>query len=100
MTGTLPLASLKPSCRRTLYALRAAGGRGATTGELCRPEVGGIRFGARVHELREAGCVIFRVELRPGRYRYWLQTDVFEQQRPRTRAHDTAEPQLEFGEAA
>jgi hypothetical protein len=34
----LPLTDLKPSARRTLYALRQAGQKGATTGELCQPE--------------------------------------------------------------
>lgn len=59
--------------RRVLLALAAAGGRGATTAELCQPAVGGVRFGGRVHELRERG---FKIEQaydgHPGRHRYWL----------------------------
>jgi hypothetical protein len=92
----LPLKLLVPSGRRTLYALRAAGNVGVTNGALCQASVGGNRFGARLHELRKHGCVIFKVELRPGRYRYWLVKDVFETQRTVTRAHDHCEPQLDL----
>jgi hypothetical protein len=95
-----PLSDLKPSARRVLYALRAAGKKGATTGDLCSPEVGGKGFSGRVLELREAGCVVFRVQIRPGWWRYWLQKDVFEPQVTRVRAHDTAEPQLDLTDVA
>lgn len=63
---------LKPTTRRVLRALIAAGGRGATTHELCQPQVGGTRFGGRLHELRELGFVIARRQERAGRWRYWL----------------------------
>jgi hypothetical protein len=95
----LPLTDLKPSARRTLYALRQAGQKGATTGELCQPDVGGIRFGARVQELRDMGCVVYRVQLRPGRWRYWLTVDAFEAQMPRRPVIED-EAQIEIGEAA
>lgn len=98
--SALPLSSLKPSARRVLYALRAAGQKGATTGELAQPDCGGTRFGARIDELRKAGCVVFRVQLQPGRWRYWLQEDVFEAQETRVRAHDQAEPQLDLTDVA
>jgi hypothetical protein len=79
MTAPLPLTLLKPSCRRVLYTLRHAGATGATTSELCQPDTGGIRFGARINELRDYGCTITRVQLRPGAWRYWLVgTDPFE----------------------
>jgi hypothetical protein len=100
VTGHVPLSTLRPTARRTLYALRQAGEKGCTNGELLQPSVGGNRFGARLHELREAGCVIFRVELRPGRYRYWLTRDVYEPQRVLTRAHDQVEPQLDLTDLA
>lgn len=96
MSAPLPLRLLKPSARRTLYALRAAGNTGVLNGTLCQPDVGGGRFGARIHELRESGCVIYRAELRPGRYRYWLVKDPFEAQRTVIRAHDRHEPQLDL----
>lgn len=92
----LPLKLLVPSGRRVLYALRAAGDTGVLNGALCQPDVGGNRFGARVHELRKHGCVIYRAELRPGRYRYWLVKDVFERQVNVVRAHDQPEPQLDL----
>jgi hypothetical protein len=94
--SALPLKLLVPSGRRTLYALRAAGDTGVTNGALCQPSVGGNRFGARIHELRKHGCVIYRAELRPGRYRYWLVEDVFESPRTVVRAHDQTEPQLDL----
>lgn len=96
MSDLRPLQSLKPSARRVLYALRAAGQRGATTGDLAAPDMGGKGFSGRILELREAGCVIFRVQIRPGWWRYWLQVDVFEAQQTRVRAHDSAEPQLDL----
>jgi hypothetical protein len=63
---------VKPSAARVLIVLRAAGRVGAPTGLLCRPEIGGARFGARVKELRQAGCLIENVRERPGSDRYWL----------------------------
>lgn len=100
MTGEIPLKSIRPSARRVLYALREAGQKGTTNTALCQPDVGGSRFGARLHEMRELGLVVFTAELRPGRYRYWLQVDPFEPQVTRVRAHDQAEPQLDLVEAA
>jgi hypothetical protein len=63
---------MRPSARRVLRALEAAGGRGATTHDLCQPDVGGIRFGARIKELRDEGYEIRRVEERAGSHRYTL----------------------------
>lgn len=63
---------MKPSALRVLKTLRAAGKAGCTTSVLCLPEAGGARFGARVKELRDAGCVIENVRERQGSDRYWL----------------------------
>lgn len=63
---------MRPSARRVLQALEAAGGRGATTRELCQPHTGGIRFSARIKELRDEGYEIRRVEERAGSHRYTL----------------------------
>jgi hypothetical protein len=57
---------------RVLDALETADIRGATTAELCQPSVGGIRFGARLYELREMGYVILTRPVRRGSYRYVL----------------------------
>lgn len=43
---------MKPSTRRVLDRLRQGP---ATTAQLCQPDVGGLRFGARLLELREVG---------------------------------------------
>lgn len=43
---------------RVLTALVAAGDRGLTNVQLCHPDVGGNRFGARIKELRDAGIPI------------------------------------------
>jgi hypothetical protein len=63
------MTSLKPGAVRVLHALHNAGPRGATTHALCQPDVGGTRFGARVHELRGLGLVITVRQERPGSYR-------------------------------
>jgi len=42
------------------------------TGDLCRPEVGGCRFGARVAELRAEGFDIHEERVRQGASRYVL----------------------------
>ena len=49
---------MKPSALRVARTLLAAPGRTLTTHELAQPNVGGLRFGARIAELREAGCEI------------------------------------------
>lgn len=63
---------MKPTAKRVLRALETAGGRGATTHDLCQPDVGGLRFGGRIHELRELGYVIEARPARAGSYRYTL----------------------------
>lgn len=68
-----PLPAMKPATRRVLAALLAAGARGATTHDLCQPDVGGIRVSARVFEIREIGLRVDVQQLRPGSYRYTLQ---------------------------
>lgn len=70
--ATDPAVRLKPAANRVLNALRGAGQRGLTTAELCQPEVGGCRFGARVHEIRNAGFVVVNRRIRNGSDRYWL----------------------------
>jgi hypothetical protein len=66
------MTPLKPSARRVLSALQAAGTRGATTHELGQAHVGGFRFGARIHELRDADYVIVERRERRGSSRYTL----------------------------
>ena len=46
---------MKPSCRRVLDRLRQGP---ATTHDLMQADVGGVRFGARLRELRELGFSI------------------------------------------
>jgi hypothetical protein len=44
-----------------------------TTAQLCQPQVGGARFGARLHELEhDFGCVFDKRSLRPGSWLYKL----------------------------
>jgi len=65
---------MSPTCRRILAALEHAGPRGLTTAQLCQPEAGGVRFSARVMELREAGYEIDDRCVRKGSWRYWLRS--------------------------
>lgn len=54
---------------RILYALR----RGPqTTSALCQPDVGGVRFGARLMELRADGYTITEERLGPSSHLYTL----------------------------
>lgn len=53
-------------------ALYRAGSRGATTAELAQPDVGGVRFGGRIAELRAEGFRISETYERPGSHRYHL----------------------------
>ncbi|MCW3039450.1 MAG: hypothetical protein JWM31_1355 [Solirubrobacterales bacterium] len=55
-----------------IAALEAAGERGCTTAELCQPDVGGVRFGGRIDELRKAGYIIRESRIRQGSHRYVL----------------------------
>lgn len=63
---------MKPTTKRVLRALIAAGSAGATTRDLCQPDVGGVRFGGRLHELRGMGLNIETRRERQGSNRYWL----------------------------
>ena len=54
-----------------LRLLKDAGTRGVTTAEIMRAGVG-ERFGARLHELREAGHTIHSEHVRQGSWRYTL----------------------------
>lgn len=53
-------------------ALEAAGERGCTTADLCSPAVGGVRFSARIMELREQGYIIRESQIRQGSHLYVL----------------------------
>ena len=64
--------TLKPSTLRVLQALRDASPNGLTTNELCQPEHGGVRFGARIEELRDKGYVIETERIRNNSHRYRL----------------------------
>lgn len=46
---------MKPSCQRVLTRLRSADGAWVRGIDLAAPDVGGLRFGGRVHELRQMG---------------------------------------------
>lgn len=70
---------MKPSTRRVLASLREGGERGRTTAELCQPDVGGVRFSARIQELRDAGHVISKCQVRQGSWRYWLRDEALEE---------------------
>ena len=52
---------MKPTARRCLEALRAANGGWVRGMLLASPDVGGLRFGGRLHELRALG---YRIERR------------------------------------
>ena len=54
---------------RVLAALQAGP---QTTGMLCQPDVGGVRFGARLMELRDEGHRILERRLRAGSSLYTL----------------------------
>lgn len=63
----------KLSAKQRVYrALYDAGPNGCTTAQLCQPGVGGVRFGARVKELRDEGNVIHSRVERAGSSRYVL----------------------------
>ncbi len=49
---------MKPTCERVLARLRAADSGWVRGIDLAHPDVGGLRFGGRVHELRAMGHVI------------------------------------------
>lgn len=49
---------MKPTCAAVLARLRAAEGGWVRGIDLAHPDVGGLRFGGRVHELRAMGHVI------------------------------------------
>jgi hypothetical protein len=57
------------ACDRIIAALRTGP---KVTGELADPAVGGVRFSARVMELRARGFVIEDVLVRQGQWRYRL----------------------------
>ena len=60
---------MKPSSARVLARLQEGP---AMTADLCKPEVGGCRFGARVAELRSEGYDIHEERVRQGASRYVL----------------------------
>jgi hypothetical protein len=49
---------MKPTCKAVLDRLRAANGGWVRGIDLAAPNVGGLRFGGRVHELRVMGHAI------------------------------------------
>jgi hypothetical protein len=100
-SNALPALPGQKRGARAVYALlKQRGDRGAVTSELCQPGIGGCRFGARVQELRDAGCTIARVQLRPGRWRYWLTVDPFDVPVPRAPAREPEPDRLPLEDAA
>lgn len=79
---------------RILHALQRAGSRGCTTAELCQPDLGGVRFGARIKELRDDGHTIVEQIVRKGSHRYVLVADkpAREQAAPDPRAQAYTRP--------
>lgn len=64
---------MKPSTRRVFDALLAAPNRTLTTHALCQPDLGGVRFGGRLHELKhDHGCVIEGHRIHEGGWAYKL----------------------------
>jgi hypothetical protein len=62
---------VKPSCARVLHRLQAAEGAWVSGLALYTPDVGGLRYGGRIEELRKAG---HNIEGRPDpsrRTRVW-----------------------------
>lgn len=57
---------------RILTALKDAGPSGLLTANLCQPEIGGVRFSARLLELRDEGWEIREERVRQGSHRYVL----------------------------
>ena len=51
---------MKPTCKRVLERLRAAESGWVRGLDLSHPDVGGLRFGGRIHELRKMGYQIER----------------------------------------
>lgn len=51
---------MKPSCARVLARLRVANGNWVPGMALAMPDTGGLRFGGRIHELRQMGFTIER----------------------------------------
>lgn len=59
--------------RKVLHAFLSAPGHRLTTAELCRVEIAGGRYGARIHELEHAhGCHFEKRCLRQGSWLYTL----------------------------
>ena len=84
---------MKPTTARVLRTLQDAGERGATTAELCQPDVGGVRFAARVHELRHLhGHTIVETRVRQGSSRYVLRSEFLPGATPTGREADEGEP--------
>lgn len=70
MNVQLELSRRATNAQRVLAALRQAGAVGVTNMELA--ELGGYRFGGRIHELRRDGTAILRRHERGGTWRYWI----------------------------
>ncbi len=49
---------MKPTCKAVLARLSAADGAWVRGIDLAHPDVGGLRFGGRIHELRQMGYAI------------------------------------------
>lgn len=60
----------KPSAKQRVLAALQAGPQ--TTASLCQPDCGGVRFGARILELRDEGHTIIERRLRAGSSQYIL----------------------------
>lgn len=67
---------MSPTCERILEALRRAPGCTLTTSQLAQPDVGGVRFGGRLHELKhDYGVEIERRRIRDRSWAYTLKSE-------------------------
>jgi hypothetical protein len=64
------IARLNAAAERVLARLQIGP---ATNVELSKPEIGGLRFGGRLHELQQRGHVITKAHVKGGVWRYTLE---------------------------
>lgn len=81
MNDTQRLSSARD---RILAALEAAGPAGMTNVDICHPDIGGLRGGARLGELKRSGLPIQKERLGGGVWRYWLNKEPMAKKKTQT----------------